>query len=86
MAPPRDVAAVKSCNDLARPAANFASLKSQAYLARCPGTLAGEIRDIAHAVLAIGSGRSRDPESILIDKEAAAERLYDLAGQLEAAS
>ncbi|MBL8905661.1 MAG: hypothetical protein JNM20_03185 [Rhizobiales bacterium] len=42
-----------------------------------------EIRDLARDVRRIGSGRASNPESILIDKETAADRLFDLARRME---
>jgi len=53
-----------------------------------PGTdvaipFTAELRAIARDVRRIGGGRS-NPESILIDKETTADRLFDLARRMEA--
>jgi len=42
-----------------------------------------ELRELARDVRAIGSGRGATPETFLIDKQSAADRLLDIARQLE---
>jgi hypothetical protein len=49
------------------------------------GTIASELKDIAVQIRRIGSARAANPETILIDKQEAAERLTALALKLEAA-
>lgn len=47
-------------------------------------SLAEEVRSIAHEIRRIGRGRDASPETILIDKQEAAERLLVLASRMEA--
>lgn len=48
-------------------------------------TLSVELREIARAVRTIGSSRGATPETLIIDKETAADRLIALAQRLERA-
>jgi len=48
--------------------------------------VAGELRALAQNVRRIGSGRGATPESLLIDKHEAADRLVALASEIEGAA
>jgi len=85
MAPPRVVQKSLGGNGFACPAAKPTSLNNQANFSDRPASIPDQIRSVARDVRAIGNGRNRDPESILIDKHDAAERLFDLARKIEAA-
>jgi hypothetical protein len=51
--------------------------------ARLSNPIVDELRAVARDVRNIGRGRCRSPESWMIDKQEAAERLFDLARRLE---
>jgi len=59
------------------------SRHSWAFLGRDFGS---ELREIASEVRRIGSRRGATPESLLIDKHEAADRLVALAREIEGAS
>ena len=48
------------------------------------GDIASKLKEIAGQVRRIGSSRAANPETILIDKQEVAERLTELACQIEA--